>query len=92
MDPPYLSNLGVYNDGKRGFNGWDAKQEHGLYDFIEELDNKNIRFMLSNYTEHADNKNDGLILWAKKHGYHVEYDSKITKRNRQYRRELIIFN
>ena len=92
LDPPYLSNLGVYNDGKRGFNGWDAKQEHGLYDFIEELDNKNIRFMLSNYTEHADNKNDGLILWAKKHGYHVEYDSKITKRNRQYRRELIIFN
>ena len=92
LDPPYLSNLGVYNDGKRGFNGWDKKQELGLYAFIEQLGLKHIKFMLSNYTEHADNKNDGLILWAKKHGYRVEYDSKITKRNRQNRRELIIFN
>lgn len=33
LDPPYMLTNGSYNDGKRGFNGWDASQEIALFDF-----------------------------------------------------------
>ena len=48
--------------------------------------------MLSNYAEHAESDNNELILWAKKNGFTVICNDKITKRNRQNRRELIIVN
>lgn len=91
-DPPYLSTCGVYTDGRRGFNGWDAAQQRGLMLFLEQLHGRNIRFMLSNYAEHAESDNNELILWAKKNGFTVICNDKITKRNRQNRRELIIVN
>lgn len=92
LDPPYLNNLGVYNDGKRGFNGWDYSQEQKLYEFMEMLNLKNIKFMLSNYTDHNENNNSSLINWAKQNNFTIIFDDKITKRNRQNRRELIIIN
>ena len=91
-DPPYLSTCGVYTDARRGFNGWDAAQQRGLMLFLEQLHGRNIRFMLSNYAEHAESDNNELILWAKKNGFTVICNDKITKRNRQNRRELIIVN
>ena len=33
IDPPYLITLGSYNDGKRGFNGWNEKEEKRLLNF-----------------------------------------------------------
>ena len=91
-DPPYLSTCGVYTDGRRGFNGWDIKQQHNLMLFLEKIHSKNIRFMLSNYTEHEDSDNDELLRWAKMNNFKIIYNDKITKRNRQDRRELIIIN
>ena len=92
LDPPYLSNRGVYQDGKRGFNGWDEEQESEMYNFMERLNKNKINFMLSNYVEHDGCENSGLLLWAKKNGFKIIYDDKITKRNRQDRREIIIIN
>lgn len=92
LDPPYLNNLGVYNDGKRGFNGWDKTQEKILYKNIEKLNKKGVKFMLSNYTEHNDNNNSDLLNWAQKNNFRIIFDDRITKRNRQNRRELIIIN
>jgi len=92
LDPPYLNNLGVYNDGKRGFNGWDKQQEKQLYEFIELLNSRGIKFMLSNYTSHKNDDNDSLIDWANSNGFKIIIDDKITVRNRQNRRELIIIN
>lgn len=40
LDPPYLGNDGVYQDGKRGFDGWTETHEEKLYSFMEYL-NKN---------------------------------------------------
>ena len=91
-DPPYLSTCGVYTDGRRGFNGWDKNQQRDLTVFLEKLHDKNIRFMLSNYTEHADGDNDELLRWAKANNFKIIYNDKLTKRNRQDRRELIIIN
>lgn len=91
-DPPYLSTCGAYNDGKRGFNGWDKVQQANLLSFLKELNARNIRFMLSNYTEHDEGNNNELLEWANENHFTVIFNDKITKRNRTDRRELIIFN
>ncbi|MBZ1515499.1 DNA adenine methylase, partial [Leuconostoc mesenteroides] len=48
FDPPYLVTTAGYNDGKRGFDGWDAEQEANLLKYLTELDLAGKRFMLSN--------------------------------------------
>lgn len=91
-DPPYLKSCGAYNDGKRGFNGWDDKQDKSLMDFLDKLNSRGIRFMLSNMASRNNIENVNLRKWVKKNKYTVVFDKKITRRNRQDRREIIIIN
>ena len=91
-DPPYLNSCGAYNDGKRGFNGWDEYQEKKLLEFLDSLNNKGIRFMLSNMMERNELPNKILKDWVKKNNYKVVINDKMTMRNRQDRREIIIIN
>ncbi len=91
-DPPYLHSCGAYNDGKRGFNGWDEFQERELLDFLTRLDKKGVKFMLSNMTTRNSIENKTLKDWIDKNGYRVIKNKKITLRNRQDRREIIIIN
>lgn len=91
-DPPYLNSCGAYNDGKRGFNGWDDKQEHELLEFLDRLDSRGIKFMLSNMMTRNSIENKLLKNWIKKNGYKVIKNDKVTKRNRQDRTEIIIIN
>ena len=91
-DPPYLNSCGAYNDGKRGFNGWDDKQEQELLDFLDRLNSRGIKFMLSNMMTRNSIENKSLKNWIKKNGYKVIKNDKVTKRNRQYRTEIIIIN
>lgn len=48
VDPPYLSTCGSYNDGKRGFRGWNEKDELELYKRLLELSGNKVRWALSN--------------------------------------------
>ncbi|HRK26127.1 MAG TPA: DNA adenine methylase [Chitinophagales bacterium] len=68
-DPPYLISLGTYNDGKRGFTGWNETQEHKLLRTLENLHKQNIRFALSNVLEHKGKENDILQNWLNKNNY-----------------------
>ena len=43
-DPPYLITTGTYNDGKRGFKGWNETEELKLLDILDTLNKKNIKF------------------------------------------------
>lgn len=52
LDPPYLITTGSYNDGNRGFTDWGEKQEKEMYNFLKELNRKNIKFALSNVLSH----------------------------------------
>jgi len=89
LDPPYLITLGSYNDGKRGFNGWDEKEELRLLKFLNKLNSKGIKFMLSNVLEHKEKKNEILIEWIKENNYRViEYKEKARKN----RKEVLIVN
>lgn len=91
-DPPYLLTCGAYNDGKRGFNGWDEKQDKELFDFLDRINEKNVKFMLSNILERNGIENKALKSWAKEKGYEIVKSKKITQRNRQNRLEVIIKN
>lgn len=91
-DPPYLLTCGAYNDGKRGFNGWDEKQQKELCAFLDRLNLKGINFALSNVVEHNKETNDFLIKWVEDRGYNLYCNSKVTKRNRQNRSEVLITN
>ena len=62
-DPPYLITTGTYNDGKRGFKGWTEKEEKELLNLLDDLNEKNIKFALSNVLEHKGKSNKILKTW-----------------------------
>ena len=71
LDPPYLLSVGVYNDGKRGFGGWNLGMEKSMYSLLDSLNDRGIRFLLSNVTVHKGVENKYLLDWSK--GYKVHY-------------------
>lgn len=88
-DPPYLITLGSYNDGKRGFNGWDEKEEIRLLEFLSSLNQKGIKFMLSNVIEHKGKKNELLEKWIATNKYRmVEYKGDKSRG----RKEVLVMN
>lgn len=71
FDPPYLITTGNYNDGKRGFKGWNDQDEKDLLNLCDRLDQQGTRFALSNVLETKGKSNDILKEWSKK--YNVYY-------------------
>ena len=69
-DPPYLISTGKYNDGKRGFEGWSKNDDIMLFELLDSLNNKGVKFALSNVMEHKGLKNEILIEWANKYNIH----------------------
>lgn len=66
-DPPYLITTGSYNDGKRGFGDWKDKEEKELLKILDELNERGVKFALSNVFKHMGRENDTLIQWAQKY-------------------------
>ncbi len=66
-DPPYLITTGSYNDGNRGFKDWKMEEEQQLYELLDSLNERHIRFALSNVLEHKGQINDSLLEWSKKY-------------------------
>ena len=94
-DPPYLITTGTYNDGNRGFKDWKAEQEYALYDYLDNADERGIKFALSNVVEHKGKVNETLLKWAKKYkiidlNYNYSNSSYNTKKG--YSREVLIIN
>lgn len=89
-DPPYLITLGSYNDGKRGFNGWNEDEERRLLNFLKRIDSMGGKFMLSNVMVHNGKKNTILQKWLKenKNFHKISYKGK----NKSKRKEIIIIN
>ena len=62
-DPPYLITCATYCER----NAWTAFDENDLYDFLDTLNNNQIRFALSNVLESKGSQNLILNNWAKKY-------------------------
>ena len=75
-DPPYLITTGSYNDGKRGFTGWNKMHELKLLAILDELNSRGIRFSLSNVLRHKGNNNTILSDWIDSNDYYVHHLSK----------------
>ena len=75
-DPPYLITTGTYNDGKRGFTGWNEIEEQKLLTKLDSLNKRNIKFALSNVIEHKGKTNEILINWINKNNYIINYIKK----------------
>lgn len=70
-DPPYLITCGSYNDGKRGFKGWGEDDERALYDILDSLNERGIKFALSNVSHHKGVVNNILLNWKRERKYHM---------------------
>ena len=73
-DPPYLITTGSYNDGKRGFGDWKQEEDDALLELLDKLNERGIKFALSNVFYHKGKTNEKLIEWSKK--YTVTYLDK----------------
>ena len=69
FDPPYFLGDASYNEN----NGWNVENERELLDYINQINEKHIKFALSNVIEHHGKKNDLLINWAIKNKYNINY-------------------
>lgn len=65
-DPPYLITCASYNEQ----DGWDETKEKELLELLDKLNEKGIRFALSNVLEHKGKSNDILKEWSKKYTVH----------------------
>lgn len=65
IDPPYLITLGSYNDGKRGFKGWNEIEEQRLIDFLDIIKSKKCKILISNILEYKGKENIYLKKWIK---------------------------
>lgn len=62
-DPPYLITCASYNEK----DGWNITHEQELLDLLDKLNDKRIRFALSNVLENKGKSNDLLKEWSKKY-------------------------
>lgn len=94
-DPPYLITTGSYNDGNRGFKDWKIEEEIQLYNRLDYLNDKNIKFALSNVISHKGFNNDLLIEWSKKYNVHSlnhDYSQSSYNTSRLKSKEVLITN
>lgn len=92
MDPPYKLTTGSYNDGKRGFNGWDDQLEQEMFEFADRLNFLRIPFMLSYVLEHNGKKNLELESWINNRGYRLIELGDILGISGSRRKEVLIVN
>lgn len=83
-DPPYLITQGTYNDGKRGFSGWNENLERDLLENLTNLHKNHIKFALSNVLTHKGSNNTILQEWVEQNSFFiVNLDANYTNANYQ---------
>ena len=92
FDPPYNLTTGAYNDGKRGFDGWNKELESELFTFADELNQSGISFMLSYVAEHKGEINQELLDWINEKGYRLIQLDDIIGISGSRRKEVLVVN
>jgi adenine-specific DNA-methyltransferase len=71
-DPPYLITCATYNEQ----DGWNEQCERDLYAMLDELNERKVKFALSNVLSSKGKTNGILSEWLSKHNYriiHLDY-------------------
>lgn len=75
VDPPYSNTLAIYNE-KRAFGGWTIESDYELFNILEDLDKKGIKWGMSNVFVNKGNINNHLIKWCKENNWYVYHLNK----------------
>lgn len=75
LDPPYSNTTAIYNE-KRAFGGWTIEDDCKLFDILEELNKKGIKWGLSNVFRNKGIENKHLIEWCDKNKWNVNHLNK----------------
>lgn len=87
LDPPYLISEAGYNAY------WSKRMEEDLYDLLDDLDSKNIRFVMSNLSQHKGVLNPYLHRIAKYNIINLDYDyEKVARKKGGDSMEIIVKN
>ena len=92
FDPPYKMTTGSYNDGKRGFKGWNNYLEKELFQVIDNLTERNIKCMLSYVLEHNGKFNNELNEWINSNGYKLIELGDVLGISGSRRKEVLVIN
>lgn len=65
-DPPYLITCASYNEQ----DGWTEKNERGLLSMLDSLNEKGVKFALSNVLSNKGRVNQILVDWSEKYNVH----------------------
>lgn len=75
VDPPYSNTLAIYNE-KRAFGGWTIESDYELFDILEDLDRKGVKWGMSNVFVNKGNINEHLIKWCEENNWYVHHLNK----------------
>lgn len=92
LDPPYMLTTGAYNDGKRGFKGWDKIQENEMFGFLNSLTQTGSKFMLSYVIEHKGEINDNFVNWIEDNNYRLIELGDVLGISGSKRKEVLVTN
>lgn len=96
-DPPYLITCATYNEQ----DGWNEQKERGLLEFLDKLNENNIKFALSNVLRSKGKENKILIDWTNRNAdkykvIRLNYDynnaNYQTKNKNSVTEEVLIIN
>ncbi len=87
IDPPCLISCAVYNRQ----TDWNVRQEKQLFQFMEELDRRQIRFAYSGILKNQTAENKMLIEWLKEHKYNI-YCLKSSSEHSLKSMEILVTN
>lgn len=71
-DPPYSQTMAIYNE-QRAFGGWGIEDDYKLFDYLEKLNAKGVKWGLSNVFKNKDFTNQHLIDWCEKNNWTVRH-------------------
>ena len=72
LDPPYSNTLAVYNENK-AFSGWSIDDDLRLFKILENLDERGIKWGMSNVFQNKNYINSHLIEWCNKNKWNVNH-------------------
>lgn len=69
-DPPYLNTTAVYNE-KRAFGNWNIEHDYKLFEILESLNKRGVKWGFSNVFVCRGKHNNHLVEWCKKNNWNV---------------------
>lgn len=86
LDPPYLITFSEYN------KLWNKETEKRLLNYLEILDNRNIKFAISNVTHYKGKVNEQFLEWSRQHNsfdIKSNYISYHDNTNKEFKEVLV---